>query len=102
MPPGSATPSSLVTELNNDWRVVVCREGVQWVLQHRWADRRSGVDLWNGRSFCHTKDALRRCVREFAGTIDPTAATILATLPADISEFIPAVEDGTTLETDHV
>jgi hypothetical protein len=40
---------------------------------------------WKGRSYCRTSEALRRCSREHAGPVDPSAVTILAALPAWIN-----------------
>jgi hypothetical protein len=72
----------VVALLNPGWRVIACRDGVQWILQHRArpevTDR---LDVWAGRSFCRTKEALLRVCREHAGTIDPAAQVILSALP---------------------
>jgi hypothetical protein len=41
--------------LNPRWRVISCRDGVQWILQAR--DRAETVarDDWRGRSYCRPK-----------------------------------------------
>jgi hypothetical protein len=81
--------SGLVTQLNPDWRVVECRDRVQWILQRRGSPEKPRRDDWRGRSYCRTKEALIRCAREHAGPIDPAAVAILASLPERIEA--PAV-----------
>jgi hypothetical protein len=54
-------------------RVIVCRDGIQWIVQRRQGNR------WNPQSFCHTKEALLLCCGH-----DPHPA--LAALPDDIKE----------------
>jgi len=78
-----------VAQLNPDWRVVECRDRVQWILQRRGSPKTPRGDDWRGRSYCRTSAVLIRCTREHAGAIDPTAAAILAALPARIEEPAP-------------
>jgi hypothetical protein len=93
---GPATPSPRLLEtaddycrvvvvLNPDWRVIECRDRVQWILQHRGSPKRSRKDDWRGRSYCRTSEVLIRCAREYAGEMDPAACTILAALPPRLS-----------------
>jgi hypothetical protein len=72
----------VVARLNAGWRVIACRDGVQWILQRRGSPEKPRRDDWRGRSYCQTSEALIRCAREHAGEIEPTACTILAALPA--------------------
>lgn len=75
-----------VAQLNPDWRVVECRDRIQWILQRRGSPKMSRRDDWRGRSYCRTSDALIRSAREYSGTIDPSAAAILTALPARIEQ----------------
>jgi hypothetical protein len=71
-------------QLNARWRVVLCRAGIQWILQCRIrSDRPERVtsDDWRGRSYFRTRSALIGSCNRFCGGIDPVAATILKTLP---------------------
>jgi hypothetical protein len=52
----------IVAVLTNRWRVIVCRDGLQWILQRRKAV--AGDPIWQGRSYCTTRVALLRCVVE--------------------------------------
>jgi hypothetical protein len=81
--------SGFVAQLNPDWRVVECRDRVQWILQRRGSPKKPRRDDWRGRSYCRTSEVLRRCTREYADAIDPTAAAILAALPERIDATHP-------------
>jgi hypothetical protein len=76
--------------LNAGWRVIVCRDGIQWVLQARNGTATVSSSDWRGRSYCRTREALIRCSDLEAGAIDPAAAAVLAALPWRIGE--PLVE----------
>ena len=78
--------AGIVAQLNPDWRVVECRDRLQWVLQRRGSPKMSRRDDWRGRSFCRASEALIRCAREYAGAIGKTAAAILAALPDRLEE----------------
>ena len=52
----------VVAVLTDRWRVIVCRDGLQWILQRRKAV--VGDPVWQGRSYCSSRDALLRCVVE--------------------------------------
>ncbi len=79
-------------QLNARWRVIVCADGVQWILQRRNVPAGTGgnrperhsTDDWRGRAYCRTREALIRCCRAYSGEIDPVAAAALQTLPERI------------------
>jgi hypothetical protein len=79
-----------VARLNPDWRVVACRDRVQWILQRRGSPEKPRGDDWRGRSYCRTKEALIRCTREYCGPIEPAALAVLATLPARVEAVVGA------------
>jgi hypothetical protein len=75
---------NVVVVLNEGWRLIACRDGIQWILQYR--NRRNKAqtvarDGWRGRSYCRTKEALIRVCDAHAGPIDPDGRAILAGLP---------------------
>jgi hypothetical protein len=80
----SAESYPVVVRLNSRWRVIACRDGIQWILQYRNRAETVARDAWRGRSYCRTSAALIRCVREYVGVIDPAAAATLAASPARI------------------
>jgi hypothetical protein len=89
--------SGLVANLNPDWRVVECRDRAQWILQRRGSPKKPRRNDWRGRSYCRTAKALRRCTRDYAGTIGPSASAILAALPERIGDV--SINNGEDPET---
>jgi hypothetical protein len=75
----------VVAILNPRHRVIICRDGIQLILQRR-AGERHGRARWDSRSYCRTREGLNRVCRELAGEIDPVAAAILAALPDYIGQ----------------
>jgi hypothetical protein len=76
----------IVAHLNARWRVIECRDRIQWILQYRASAETYAGARWAGRSYCRTSEALRRCCKENAGMVDASAAAILSDLPAWIEE----------------
>jgi hypothetical protein len=74
----------VVAVLNQQHRVIRCRDGIQWILQRRHGPERLAGTRWDGRSYCRTREALIRCCHEHAGSIDATASTALMSLPERI------------------
>ena len=84
--------TDVVAILNDRWRVIACRHGVQWMLQHRNREETVAGDVWRGRSYCRTKEALIRCCDEHAGQIDPAARLTLVALPERIEPNVSQIE----------
>jgi hypothetical protein len=87
-------------QLNTRWRVIICRDGLQWVLQYRnRAGRAETVarDGWRGRSYCRTREALIGCCDRFCGEIDPAAAAELEALPDRIEPPRDRLVDEVTI-----
>jgi hypothetical protein len=55
----SSSYGNVVATLNRKWRVIRCRDGIQWILQSR-DSLTATVGIWRGRSYCRTKEALLR------------------------------------------
>ena len=71
---------AVVARLNGSWRVIECKDRIQWILQC--ADgKRHGQTRWTGRSYCRTRQVLIRDSRTHAGEIDAIALAILEALP---------------------
>lgn len=70
----------IVARLCGDWRVIVCRDALQWILQRR-KDQRGGQARWAAVRYLPTRDALLRASHLFCGRIDPAALAVLAALP---------------------
>ena len=54
---------------------------LQWRLQRKKGNPRSKNAGWRDRSFCTTRKGLLRCVREYCGSVDPSALATLTALP---------------------
>ena len=76
----------VVFHINARWRVIECRDSVQWILQKR--TNKAGEGKWYGKSYCRTKTALIRCVQGKIGVIDPVSETFLHRLPDRIKENV--------------
>lgn len=63
----------LVIALNGGWRV--SEDELQWMLQRYQGGR------WRDRSFCRTREALVRCIREYCGSVDPVGLMQAEALP---------------------
>lgn len=71
--------SAVVCRLNERWRVIECRDGIQWILQH--AEKKPHGRAWRGRSYCRTREALIRVCGAHAGEMRAEAAAVLDGLP---------------------
>ena len=68
-----------IAQLSERWRVV--DDPLQGILQRKKGNPRKKNSGWTGRSFCRTREALLRCVREYCGQVDPAALEKLNALP---------------------
>ncbi|GBF27479.1 hypothetical protein MnTg02_02532 [bacterium MnTg02] len=70
---------SLPAQLNSRWRVA--DDPRQWILQKRKGQHRSKSSGWLSRSFCATRSALLRCIREYCGNVDAESLNPIENLP---------------------
>jgi hypothetical protein len=83
-----------VAILNQRYRVIRCRDGIQWILQRRNVPAGTGgnrperhsTDDWR---VARTLEALIRSCRAYSGEIDPAAVAALQTLPERIDGVRP-------------
>jgi hypothetical protein len=79
-PPPPAHPSErLLIQLNPRWRVI--DDDLQYLLQRRKGTSRSKATGWTCHSFCRTRDALLRCIREYCGSMEDHALEQVRALP---------------------
>ena len=76
--------SRVIAILNTRWRVTESPPGwfPQWLLQRRQGAPGRKSTGWTNQSFCVSRRALKRCVREYCGEVDPAAQAALDALPA--------------------
>ena len=58
---------AVIAILNDRWRVIECRDRMQWILQQR-KGQRDGQAVWRGRRFHRDREALVGSIRELCGT----------------------------------
>jgi hypothetical protein len=69
----------LVVQLNGTGGVV--DDPLQWILQRKKGTPRKKNSGWRSRSFCRTREALLRCVREYCGEVNVDCLAELQALP---------------------
>lgn len=74
---------AVIAVLNDRWRVIECRDGIQWILQ--FVKKKRDRQGWEGRSYCRTRAALIRVSSCHAGEISPAAVAVLEALPERLS-----------------
>ena len=71
--------SRVLLQVSDDWRIIECRNRIQWILQR--SERRSRGVEWRGRGYFRTKKALIRvCGTSILG-IDTGTWDFLERLP---------------------
>jgi hypothetical protein len=71
---------SVIVWLAPRWRVILCKDRAQWIIQHRTADPlHRGV--WRARTYVTTKDSLVRACARLEPLSDPSVTVILSVLP---------------------
>ena len=73
----------VVARVSDGWRVIVCKDAHQWILQRR--DKTPAGGRWRAVRFHRTRDALIRSCAAFCEACDPAALVILAALPPHFS-----------------
>ncbi len=70
----------VVCELSDRWRVIVCKDRKQWILQYR--DSLDKPNRWRGEVYCAFKSSLLREVKDRVGM-----EVRLPDLPEHISDY---------------
>lgn len=70
----------VVCILSDRWRVIVCRDGLQWIIQRRDGER-FGQTRWTGIHYCTSREALIRLSRALQPQAEAGAHERLAALP---------------------
>ncbi len=78
--------SLVITVLAPRWRIVTCRNGIQWILQKRTAEPLH-KGIWRGRSYHTTQNSLIEACAKLELLFDDKARADLDALPALISDW---------------
>lgn len=77
----------VIARLAPRWRVIECRDGMQWILQHRISATETPTRAdWRGRSYLRTRSGLIAACERSLPEIEPSALAILHTLPDHIED----------------
>ncbi len=75
----------VVLRINDKWRVIVCRDDIQWIIQFR-KGTYLGKPAWRGRSYLRSKIELINHIRILCGVIQQNTLDELDTFPDWISK----------------
>ena len=75
----------VIARLSDRWRVIVCRDAIQWIAQRRVNSGRRGGE-WKAVHYCRTREALLRLCDASCKRMDPAAWASLLALPDVIGE----------------
>lgn len=69
----------IVVQLSPRWRVVLCRDGIQWIVQHR---KSGGAERpWRAQRYFATRQALILFCTRLKEPVDQAALARLSDLP---------------------
>ena len=79
--------TGVIAYLNPRWRVIICKDGRQFILQYR-SSKHMNKGMWLGKSYPTTREALR-CVCSSRGLLsDPKARAELEALPERARDYV--------------
>ena len=79
--------AKVITQLAPRWRVIICKDGIQWILQKRSVPS-PNAGTWSGKSYSTTRDALITACSDRELLSDPSARQALDALPSDVRTFV--------------
>lgn len=74
----------VVAVLADRWRVIVCRDGIQWILQYRASSETARRTEWKGARYLRTRNGLIAACDMSVPEIRASARSILQALPERI------------------
>ena len=79
--------TGVITYLNPRWRVIICKDGIQFILQYR-SSKHLNKGMWLGKSYPTTRDALGSICSSRGLLSDPNARAVLEALPEQAREYV--------------
>ena len=76
---------SIVVQLASRWRVIVCKDGIQWVLQHKEA---SHAGPWRSFGYFTCRDSLIEACGSLNLLSEPLKSELLGSLPPTFHENV--------------
>ena len=79
--------TGVIVDLNPRWRVIICKDGRQFILQYR-SSKHLNKGMWFGKSYPTTREALK-CVCSSRGLLsDQKASAELEALPKRARNYV--------------
>ena len=79
--------AKIVLCLASRWRIIVCKDGIQWILQKR-SVAPPNTGTWAGKSYSTTRSGLIAACSDRELLSEPHLRQALDALPSDIRSFI--------------
>ena len=79
--------TGVIINLAPRWRVVICKDRIQYILQYR-SSKHWNKGMWLGKSYPTTRDALRRICSSRGLLSDPETRALLEALPERAREYV--------------
>ena len=77
----------IVILLTRRWRIIVCKHGIQWIMQKRSvAPQNTGT--WAGKSYATTRGGLMAACSGRGLLFEPTARLTIEALPPHIRNYV--------------
>ena len=78
---------SVIVWLAPRWRVIVCKDSIQFILQKR-SVAPPNTGTWAGKSFSTTRDGLMAPCSERGLLSEPSARQVMEALPSDVRDYV--------------
>ena len=79
--------SRIVVLLTPRWRIIVCKHGIQWILQKRSVEP-PNKGTWAGKSYATTRGGLMAACSGRGLLFEPTARLTIEPLPPHIRNYV--------------
>jgi len=79
--------TGVITYLAPRWRVIICKDRIQYILQYR-SSKQLNKGMWLGKSYPTTRDALRHICSSRGLLSDPKTRALLEALPERARDYV--------------
>ena len=79
--------AKVIAQLGPRWRIIVCKHGIQWILQKRSVEP-PNTGTWAGKSYATTRDGLMAACSGRGLLSEAFARQVLEALPSNVRDFV--------------
>jgi len=76
----------VIVVLNDRWRVIVCKDEIQFILQNR-SVAPPNKGTWAGKTYSTTRNGLIAACSSRGSLSEPSARQVLEALPSDVRDY---------------